>query len=93
MKVTVASVSQKDIDECLGSSVRGGTLTVGNALDMRHAKVEDVVVWETAHGFEAIVYASTPEHKNGLVHSGVGSKPFYAVFDAFAHLATMATRP
>lgn len=90
MKVTVASVSQKDINDILGSSVRGGTLTVGHVLDFKDAKLEDLALSEAEWGWQAIATVSTPF--GPAVHLGNGSTPFGAAFDALDRLATMLMR-
>jgi len=79
--VKATLLTPKECDELLRHSVRGGNLTVGDALDYREAKLEEVVERQG----EAIATASSP--------FGVLTTLGFNRYDAVERLATLALRP
>jgi hypothetical protein len=84
MKAKVRSVPRGDYAELLRTSVRGGNLTVGDALDYREATLDEVIEDKSTGTF--IASATTVY---GHVLSALG----HSQHDAVERLATLALRP
>jgi len=87
-------LTSKERDELLRQSVRGGTLTVGDALEFRQAKLEAV---EVRPNGDVVATASSP--KGVLVQLGTdqydrhtGELRNTALFDCIERLAMTAVR-